>query len=155
MSYRLGLRSRMRLRGVDDRLVRVVEDAIRITEVDFTVLEGRRSRARQAQLVASGASKTMNSRHITGHAVDLGAWVGGKVSWHWPHYYVIARAVLQSARCLGVRLTWGGIWDRNAADVPLDDIDGAVADYAQRRRAAGKDAFLDGPHFQISWGADR
>ena len=78
MAYRLGLRSRARLRGVHPDLVRVVTRAIEITDVDFTVLEGVRSLSRQRQLVAQGASKTMRSRHLTGHAVDLGAWVAGR-----------------------------------------------------------------------------
>lgn len=78
--FSLGARSLLRLQGVHPSLVRVVKRAIRITPVDFTVLEGVRSRERQAELVRIGASKTMNSRHLTGHAVDLAPWVGGKSS---------------------------------------------------------------------------
>lgn len=79
--YKLGPRSQTRLKGVHPDLVKVVERAIEITTVDFTVLEGLRDPARQKTLMESGASQTLNSRHITGHAVDLGAWVDNQVDW--------------------------------------------------------------------------
>jgi len=71
MSYVLGKRSKERLEGVHPDLVAVVERAIEISKMDFFVGEGLRSVERQEKLVASGASRTMNSRHLTGHAVDL------------------------------------------------------------------------------------
>jgi len=77
--YKLGARSKQRLKGVHDDLVKVVERAIEITTVDFTVLEGLRDPERQKTLMESGASQTLNSRHITGHAIDLGAWVDNQV----------------------------------------------------------------------------
>ncbi|MFN3465640.1 MAG: M15 family metallopeptidase [Terricaulis sp.] len=117
----LGKTSRARLNGVHPDLVVVVSRAIKLSDVDFTVLEGRRTKARQAQLVAAGASTTMNSRHLTGHAVDLGALIGGKVRWDWPLYHRIAAAMKQAAKDLGVPLEWGGDWR----------------------------SFKDGPHFQL------
>lgn len=123
MTYKLGTRSLKRLEGVHPDLVKVVKRAIEITEVDFTVLEGLRTVARQRQLVKRGASKTMNSRHITGHAVDLGAWVGGKVAWDWPLYYKIADAMKQAAKELDQPIEWGGDWR----------------------------SFKDGPHWQLPW----
>ena len=94
--YHLGRRSLVNLGGVKNDLVAVVKRAIEITEVDFTVLEGLRTVERQKELVANGASTTMNSRHLDGHAVDLGAWVDGTISWHWPHYHKIADAMKKS-----------------------------------------------------------
>lgn len=125
MAFKLSSRSLGRLAGVHDDLVSVVERAIQITEVDFTVLEGLRSKSRQKELVDSGASTTMNSRHLTGHAVDLGAWVTGGVRWDWPLYYKIADAMKQAADELGVAIEWGGDWV----------------------------SFKDGPHFQLPWQA--
>lgn len=116
-SYRLGLRSRLRLRGVHPDLVRVVEYAIKASEVDFTVLEGVRSAKRQRKLFDAGASKTLNSRHLTGHAVDLGAYVDGGVRWDWPLYYKIADAVKAAAREMGISVQWGGDW-RSFRDGP-------------------------------------
>lgn len=119
----LGSRSLSRLKGVHPDLVLVVKRAIQLTDVDFAVLEGLRTRTRQLELVRAGASKTMNSRHLTGHAVDLGAYVQGKVRWDWPLYYKIAGAMKRAARELEVPLEWGGDWK----------------------------SFKDGPHFQLPW----
>ena len=121
--YKLGPRSQSRLKGVHPDLVKVVERAIEITTVDFTVLEGLRDPARQKTLMESGASQTINSRHITGHAVDLGAYVGGSIRWDWPLYYQIADAMKAAAAELEIPLTWGGDWK----------------------------TFPDGPHFELPW----
>lgn len=121
MSYSLSKKSLDRLSGVHHDLVEVVKRAIEITEVDFTVLEGVRSKARQEQLVKAGASQTMRSRHLTGHAVDLGAYAAGQVRWDWPLYYKIADAVKKAAAELNVPIEWGGDWK----------------------------SFKDGPHFQL------
>ena len=120
--FKLSKRSLDRMVGVHPQLVAVVKRAIEITEVDFVVLEGLRTRDRQVELVAKGASKTMNSRHITGHAVDLGAWVAGTVRWDWPLYYKLADAMKQAAKELNVDMEWGGDWR----------------------------TFKDGPHYQLS-----
>ena len=124
--YALGPRSKARLKGVHPDLVKVVERAINITTVDFTVLEGVRDPLRQKKLVESGASQTMNSRHIPGadgyaKAVDLGAWVDDQIDWSWPLYHKIAAAMLEAARELNVKIVWGGSWAK----------------------------FRDGPHFEL------
>ena len=108
--YKLGARSLERLEGVHPDLVAVVKLAIQKTEIDFTVLEGLRTKERQVQLVASGASRTMNSRHLTGHAVDLGAMLNGKVEWSWPLYDKIAKAMKEAADELNIPVEWGGDW---------------------------------------------
>jgi peptidoglycan L-alanyl-D-glutamate endopeptidase CwlK len=108
MGFALGQRSRERLKGVDDRLVKVVERAIEITEIDFTVLEGLRTPERQKQLVNEGFSQTLKSKHLTGHAVDLGALVNGVVSWDKEPYYKIEKAMKQAANELNIKVRWGG-----------------------------------------------
>lgn len=148
MPFSLGSRSLQNLEGVHPDLQRVVKLAITMTDTDFTVLEGLRSKERQKQLVASGASKTMDGRHITGHAVDLGAFVNGSVSWDWEHYYRIADAMRRAASLLGIPVVWGGVWDK--ALVQLADPKKAVAAYVESRRKAGRKAFIDGPHFELS-----
>jgi peptidoglycan L-alanyl-D-glutamate endopeptidase CwlK len=79
MTFKLGPTSLLRLQGIHPDLVKVVARAIQLTEIDFTVLEGLRNKERQAELLKAGATTTMNSRHLTGHAVDLGALVGGQI----------------------------------------------------------------------------
>lgn len=120
--FKLGKRSIERLQGVHPDLVRVVERAIELSTVDFTVLEGLRTPERQQALVASGASQTLNSRHITGHAVDLGAWVDNQVDWSWPLYAKIANAMKAAANELGVAIVWGGDW-RTFKDGPHFELD--------------------------------
>lgn len=123
MGFVLSRRSLDRLTGVHPDLVAVVQRAITISDVDFAVLEGVRSQARQQQLLAAGASQTMRSRHLTGHAVDLGAIVAGDVRWDWPLYDRIAIAVKTAAADLKIPVEWGGDWKR----------------------------FKDGPHYQLPW----
>lgn len=125
MSFRLSQRSRAALQGVHPDLVDVVEAAIELTPVDFMITEGLRTAARQAELVRAGASRTLNSRHLTGHAVDVAAWVDGQVRWDWPLYPRIAEAFKAAAKGRGVRLIWGGDWPR----------------------------LRDGPHFELDRGA--
>ena len=122
MPYVLGTTSRARLKQVHPDLVRVVERAIQLTPLDFTITEGRRTVARQRELVADGASKTMNSRHITGHAIDFAVLVGGKVRWDWPLYPKVAAAFKQAAAELGIPIVWGGDWPkfRDGPHIELD-----------------------------------
>jgi peptidoglycan L-alanyl-D-glutamate endopeptidase CwlK len=123
MSIILGQRSLNRLEGVHPDLVRVVKKAAALSDLDFTVLEGLRTVERQKQLVNQGASRTMNSRHITGHAVDLAPMIGGTVSWDWPLYHRLAKIVKSAAADEKVPLVWGGDWR----------------------------AFKDGPHWELPW----
>jgi peptidoglycan L-alanyl-D-glutamate endopeptidase CwlK len=121
-------RDRQRLAGVHPDLVRVVERA-RLA-IPFIVVEGLRSRERQERLVAIGASRTLNSRHLTGHAVDLAYWLddgddapeAGEIRWDWPLARKIATAMKTAATEEGVALVWGGDWK----------------------------TFPDGPHFELS-----
>lgn len=110
MTFVLGQKSLERLNGVHPDLVKVVKLAITRTPVDFVVLEGLRTKERQAVLFKQGATKTMNSRHLTGHAVDLAPAIGGVVSWDWPLYHKLAPVMKAAAKELGVAITWGGDW---------------------------------------------
>jgi peptidoglycan LD-endopeptidase CwlK len=148
MAFKLSKTSLKRLEGVHADLVRVVDVAIQITSVDFTVLEGVRTLARQRQLVASGASQTLNSRHITGHAVDLGAVVGGSVRWDWPLYYKIGEAMRVAAIECHVPINWGAAWHSNLNK--FDSAEAASDAYVDLRRSQGRRPFMDGPHFELS-----
>lgn len=146
-------RSETNLAGVHPALVAVVRAAhasMPHAELSFRVTEGVRTRERQAQLYASGASRTMNSRHLTGHAVDLTAWVGAAPSWQLNLYYRIAVAVRDAAASLGTPIVWGGCWEllstvRGREDAMAD----AVVTYGQWARARGQRPFVDGPHFEL------
>jgi len=123
MAITLGSRSLSRLEGVHPDLVRVVKRAAAMSDLDFTVLEGLRTEARQRQLLQQGATKTLNSRHLTGHAVDLAPMLDGKVSWDWPLYHRLAKTVKSAAEIEKVPLQWGGDWR----------------------------TFKDGPHWELPW----
>ena len=107
MTYRLSNKSLQKLEGVHPDMVAVVKLAISITGQDFSVGEGLRSVSRQKELVATGKSTTMNSRHITGHAVDLFPY---PLSWDWEYFYPIADAMKAAAKELKIDLEWGGDW---------------------------------------------
>lgn len=121
MTFQLSNASRQKLKGVHPDLVRVVELAIQLTPVDFRVTEGLRTVARQKELFEAGASTTMKSRHLTGHAVDVVALLGNKARWDWPLYNKISKAFKASAAELKIPIVWGGDWK----------------------------TFKDGPHFEL------
>ncbi|BDI36086.1 M15 family metallopeptidase [Escherichia coli] len=117
MSEKFSYRSENNLDGVKRELVAVVRRALELTEVDFGITEGLRTKERQKQLVAEGKSQTMNSRHLTGDAVDVVAYMGSQVSWNWPLYEKIAQAFKQAAKELNTPIEWGGDW-RTLKDGP-------------------------------------
>ncbi len=148
MGFKLGTKSLNELVGVHPELIAIVKRAIELTVQDFAVHDGIRTLEEQKRLVASGASQTLDSRHISGHAVDLVPVINGKLRWEWEPIYMIADAVRIAARQFGVPIRWGGAWDVafTASDETPEDL---VLDYSTRRRQAGKKAFIDGPHFEL------
>lgn len=110
---RLSAASEKQLIGVHPALVKVVRRAVELCTaqgLDFRVMEGLRSLTQQKKNVAKGVSKTLKSKHLTGHAVDLIPMIGGKVTWSWPPYHRMAPVIKQAARDVGVTVTWGGDW---------------------------------------------
>lgn len=151
MSFRLGARSESNLVGVDERIVLTVRKAILITEIDFAVHDGVRTMEEQRKLVASGASKRLDSAHLTGDAVDLVPYVNGKLRWEHTLCNEIARAMMEASGQLGVRLIWGRVWDTELVELDPEDLDGERALYVERyQRVHGKKKFPldDGPHFE-------
>ncbi len=100
-----------KLKGVHPDLVRVIKRvAANPKAPPFIVIEGLRTMERQRQLLKIGATTILNSRHITGHAVDIVPLENGKVSWHWPHYRKLAPFVFAAAKAEKVPIEWGGGW---------------------------------------------
>ena len=96
--------------GVNPDLRAVVERAIEITPIDFGVSDGKRSMKRQREYYKTGKSKTLNSKHLTGDAVDLFAYVGAEACWDWDLYVRLNATMQIAADELGVELVWGGSW---------------------------------------------
>ena len=116
--FKLGAKSMSRLDGVDIRMVAVVKRAIQLSEVDFSVLEGLRSKSRQAELYAQGRTApgkivtwTMTSKHVVGTAVDL---VPYPLDWNdLKKFDAIAKAMFAAAKELNVNIRWGADWNQN------------------------------------------
>jgi len=127
----LSASSKSKLKGVHPDLVRVVSRCAKDwTDKQFTfgLTCGVRTLEEQKVLVKKGASKTLKSRHIPAlngysHAVDVVAFIDGKVRWDWPLYDKIAKAMKAAAKAEKVSIEWGGDWV----------------------------SFKDGPHFQLPW----
>ncbi|EAX4766232.1 M15 family metallopeptidase [Salmonella enterica] len=116
-------RSEEILKGVHPDLIRVIRLASQLSPVDFIITEGLRTPARQQELVRAGKSQTLNSRHLTGHAVDLAPWVNNTIPWQdWQAFSRVAQAMKQAASALSVPIVWGGDWKH----------------------------FKDGPHFELN-----
>ena len=154
MSYTLSTRSLERLKDVNESLVNIVKAAIKTTKIDFGVTCGLRTKSEQAELVKKGAPQTMNSRHLpqestgTSHAVDLVAYISGRVSWELNLYDDIADAMKDAAIKEGKPIRWGAAWHK-----PLNEWDGSAEDlmnqYIDLRRSEGRRPFIDAPHFEL------
>lgn len=143
----LSARCELRLAGVHPDLVRVVR-ALAEGGAMFRVEEGIRTAERQRQLVAKGASQTMASRHITGHAVDVLPLVDGQPTFDWQYYFPLADAVRAATIAEKVPVIWGGAWGLLMSDYATAKAGQAA--YVARVKAQGSKPFLDGPHFELA-----
>ena len=121
MAWKLGKKSLERLAGVKEPLQNVIKSAIVDSPYDFSITCGLRTVEEQKVLVATGKSRTMKSKHLTGDAVDIAVFVDGKLTWELKYYKKVAAHIKKVAAKLGVKITWGGDWQ----------------------------SFIDGPHFQL------
>lgn len=119
--YKFSKRSLDNLKGVDKRLIKVMEEVLSISPYDFGITEGLRTIEKQKEYVRTGKSQTMNSYHLKGKAVDIVVYKDGKVSWKLDYYKEIADLVKKIAKHDGLKITWGGDWK----------------------------TLVDGPHFQL------
>ena len=121
--FKFSAKSIRNLVGVHPDLQLVMYHAIVNSPLDFSITEGRRTMDRQKELINAGASMTINSRHLTGHAVDVAVFIGREVRWDWPLYTKLAEHIKQTAKNLQIPIEWGGDWK----------------------------SFKDGPHYQLPW----
>lgn len=145
--FKFSSRSLEQLHGVNPKLIAVVTLALKKSTQDFSVNEGLRTKEQQEKAVQQGRSKTRNSKHLTGNAVDLVPFVNGKISWEWKYFYAIAEAMRAAAKELSVSIKWGGSWSiLNTTTEPPEKL---VADYVKKRKNSNLSAFLDGPHYEL------
>lgn len=140
------------LEGVHLHLADTVVMAAKYTRVDFSVFDGLRSEAEQAQYVEARVSWTMKSMHLKqtdgyGHAVDLVPRVNGKLRWEWVPIYEVARAMRKAANELGVQLIWGGCWQ--VITGTSADPEELMKQYVTKCLRQGKKVRADGAHFEL------
>ncbi len=150
MSFVLSERSLSRLEGVNDRLSKVVKSAIDYTKIDFGVTCGLRTVEEQKELVESGASQTMNSKHLDGNAVDLVAYIGPKISWELNVYDDVAEAIKTAAMEHDLSIRWGAAWHVEDIREWHGTMEELMLAYIDLRRRQGKRPFIDAPHFEVT-----
>jgi peptidoglycan L-alanyl-D-glutamate endopeptidase CwlK len=121
MTFSFGAKSSEKLAKVHPDLQRVFNEAIKNSPLDFSITEGLRTKERQKELFSAGKSQTMNSRHLTGKAVDIAVLVEGAITWDFAKYQVVADHIKKVAKELNIDIVWGGDWQ----------------------------SFKDGPHFEL------
>ena len=117
---RFGKRSRERLKGVDSRLVNILNELVKI--MDVTIIEGLRTKERQEELVSQGKSQTKFSKHIEGRAVDLAPY---PIDWKdRERFHYMGGMVRGIGKQMGVDVRWGGDWDSDGEikDNKFDDL---------------------------------
>ena len=149
MTYKLSTKSQERLIGVEPELKEIVYEAIKVTKIDFGVIEGLRTEEQQKQLVESGASQTMKSKHLEGRAVDLMAYIGGRGSWELSVYDEIADAMKEAAIKVDVAVRWGAAWTVTDIREWEGTMEEAMNSYIDTRRGQGRRPFIDAPHFEL------
>ena len=149
MTYKLSTKSQERLIGVEPELKEIVYEAIKVTKIDFGVIEGLRTEEKQKQLVESGASQTMKSKHLEGRAVDLMAYIGGRGSWELSVYDEIADAMKEAAIKVDVAVRWGAAWTVTDIREWEGTMEDAMNSYIDTRRSEGRRPFIDAPHFEL------
>ena len=116
MTFRFGSTAKAKLDTVNPKLAEVAEAALALSDIDFGITEGLRTMEKQQQLVKEGASKTLKSKHLTGNAIDIVAYVDGKVTWELQYYEKIAQSFKIAKDDVGVQIRWGGNWNGYKTD---------------------------------------
>ena len=149
MAFKLSQRSLGRLDGVKNEIHSVVVSAIGMSNVDFGVICGLRTQEEQEDLMARGATQTLKSKHLTGDAVDLMAYIGSRASWELNLYDDIADAMKQAAIKHDVAIKWGAAWSVGNIAEWDGTMEEAMNSYIDLRRSQGRRPFIDGPHFEL------
>ena len=150
MAFSLSQRSLSKLEGVNEDLVQVVKRAIELTTLDFGVIYGLRTQEEKQKMLDAGKSQTMKSKHLTGDAVDLMAYVDGKASWELNLYDDLADAMKWAATESGTKIRWGAAWHINDISTWNSTMEEAMMAYIDLRRSEGRRPFIDGPHFELN-----
>lgn len=146
--FRFSKASNDKLDQVDENLAKVFRHILPKSPFDLSILEGLRSIERQEALYKAGKSKTMRSKHLKGHAVDVGVWYDGKITWDLDKYVMVADCVniyLPELYLNGWSLRWGGAWH---ASFPNKEqtAQQMMDEYQDKSEGRG---FIDAIHWEI------
>jgi len=134
MPFAFSKKSSNRLKGVHPDLVRVMQEAIRISPVDFGISQGVRTLDEQRKLYAKGRTEpgpkvtnTMQSKHLIqkggyGEAVDIVCYLGSEITWSEKYYFEVADCVKEVAKKLNIPILWGGDFNGSFRDYPHYEI---------------------------------
>lgn len=147
--FKLSDTSKKHLLDIDTKLVNCVKFAIEITRVDFSVTDGIRTLEEQQAAYKAGTTKTMESKHLDGKAVDLVPYVHGKLRWEINLCDDVADAMRQASNKYNVKIRWGGAWHIPDIWQWTGTMREANLNYIDARRGEGRSPFIDGPHFEI------
>ena len=150
MTFVLSQRSLSKMNGINNELHTVVCSAIKLSKIDFGVICGMRTETEQRALLEKGATTTMKSKHLTGDAVDLMAYIGSRGSWELNLYDDLADAMKWAATEEGVAIRWGAAWHIPDISTWNNTMEEAMLSYIDLRRSEGRRPFIDGPHFELN-----
>lgn len=139
-----------KLKTVDERLQAVMQNAIKKSSVDFGIVQGKRTREEQKKLVERGASQTMDSKHLRGHAVDVVGYIDDRISWEISLFDDIADAVRAAAVEEGIAIRWGAAWHIDDIREWHGTMQEAMDEYIELRRSQGRRPFIDAGHFELN-----
>lgn len=146
-SFTFGPSSLAKLEGIHPDLHKLCMAAIDFSYMDFGIIEGLRTKDRQAHLVKDGKSQTMNSRHITGHAIDFMPYYQGKYLDAWPYFYPVADAFAAVSKTLNIPIVWGSSWGFKL--IHFNFAQASQDAYIRQKIRKGQTLFLDGPHIEL------
>jgi hypothetical protein len=149
--FRFSDKSLAQLASVKRPLREVAMRALQLSKVDFGITQGLRTIEEQRRLVAEGKSKTMNSKHLTGDAVDVVMFVPSQGYTYEPvsGFVMIADAFKAAAGQLKTKIRWGGAWHIENFTTYYGDAQEATDEYVALKRSLGQKPFLDLVHFEL------
>ena len=123
--YKFSKSSEEKLKQLHPDLQRLLREVIK--HKDFTVIEGARTLERQKELLRTGKSKTLNSKHIPqsdgySHAVDI---IHYPIDWNdFNKNYMFVGFVRGIAASMGIKIRCGADWDGdfNIKDQSFHDL---------------------------------
>jgi peptidoglycan L-alanyl-D-glutamate endopeptidase CwlK len=149
--YFLTQESKRKLEGINPRLAEIVKLAISISDIEFQVLEGTRTRKKHELYYSKGVTQDLShSTHLYGHAVDLICYIGGRIVLEYEPYLDVAECMKIAATELEVPLTWGGAPQCDDLTKYNGFLQDLTEEYIDLKRGRGRFPLIEAHHFELS-----